>query len=290
MTNIDHILDQIDTLPALPTTSVKIVSIIGNPNASVGEIVEAIKYDQALTGEVLRLCNSAYFGLSRQITSLNDAMVCLGTLKLLQLVMAVHTNGILNQPQAGYGLEGGMLWRQSVATAIAAAEFAKAARYPNVNLAFTAGLLQGIGKLVLSSYVAKSANEILRLVDEEHKSFDDAEKAVLGSTHSEIGALVAERWKLPEVIVRSIRHQHDPSALSPPDTLVDIVHLALCTVLLMGISLGTDGLCYRADESVMARHGLTHADLEVVGMNMCTELQRLAALQESPSVAVGASS
>ena len=73
----------------------------GRPS-SVNDIVEVIKYDEALTGQVLRLCNSAYFGRSRQLSSLNDAMCCLSTAKVIQLVMAVHTRSTLSREQVGY--------------------------------------------------------------------------------------------------------------------------------------------------------------------------------------------
>jgi putative nucleotidyltransferase with HDIG domain len=276
--DLDQILDGIGMLPPLPATSVRLLNVIGDPGASMTDIVEVIKYDQALTSDVLRLCNSAYFGLSRRITSLNEAMVCLGTLKLLQLVMTVHANVMLSGPQAGYDLGPGMLWRQSVATALAAAEIGKRVGYANTNLAFTAGLLHGIGKIVISRFVDEHSSEIIRLVDEDALAFNDAERKVLGMDHTEVGALAAERWKLPEPIVRCIRYQLEPSALDPPDKLVDIVYLANCTTMLMGVALGSDGLSYRADEAVAERNGLSEPDFEAVGIVMCAELQKLAAL------------
>lgn len=289
MIELNGLLDRIDALPPLPATSIRLVNVIGDPSASVTDIVEVIKYDQALTSEVLRLCNSAYFGLSRQIASLNDAMVCLGTLKLLQLVMSVHANAMLNTPQIGYGLEGGMLWRQSVATALAAADFAKRVRYANVNLAFTSGLLHDIGKIVLSRYVAEEFTAILTLVNEHKLAFIEAERQVLGFDHTQVGGMVAERWKLPEPIVRCIKYQYEPQRLDPPDTLVDVIYLGNCVCLLMGIALGTDGLSYRADDAVAARYKLGEADLEAVGMAMYNELERIARFHDETPVTQEAS-
>ena len=87
-----EIADRVGALPPLPDTAVKLVTVLNDPQSTVEQLVEVIKYDQAVTTDVLRLCNSAYFGLSRRITSLNEAMVCLGNVKVMQLVMAVHTN------------------------------------------------------------------------------------------------------------------------------------------------------------------------------------------------------
>ncbi|HRX83785.1 MAG TPA: HDOD domain-containing protein [Phycisphaerae bacterium] len=289
MIELSVLLDRIDALPPLPATSVRLINVIGDPSASVTDIVEVIKYDQALTSEVLRLCNSAYFGLSRQIASLNDAMVCLGTLKLLQLVMSVHANAMLTLPQEGYGLEAGMLWRQSVATALAAADFAKRVRYQNVNLAFTAGLLHDIGKIVLSRHVAEEFTAILAQVNEKKCTFVEAEREVLGFDHTQVGGLVAERWKLPEAIVRCIKYQYEPQRLNPPDALVDVVYLGNCVCLMMGIALGTDGLTYRADDAVAARYKLAEPDLEAVGMSMFSELERIAYFRDETPAAQEAS-
>ncbi len=275
MKDINEILEQVQALPPLPDTAIKLMSVVNEPSSTVDEIVEAIRYDQAVTTDVLKLCNSAYFGLSRQVTSLNDAMMYLGTVKVLQLVMGVHTNALLAKEQVGYGLEPGVLWKHSVAVALASAEFAQRLKLPNVGLPYTAGLLHDIGKVILNEYVAEEFTEIVRRVTEDKLSFIEAEEQVLGFSHEQVGALLAEQWKLPDAIVRCIRHHHDPSALDSPDPLVDVVYLANCVCLLLGLGLGEDGLFYRADEEVMRRHGVTESDLEAVGLETMTDPKRV---------------
>jgi putative nucleotidyltransferase with HDIG domain len=270
---MDDILDSVGSLPPLPDTAFRLMNVLNNPRSTLDDIVEVIRYDQSVTSEVLRLCNSAYFGLSRQVTSLNEAMLRLGTVKVLQMVMSVHTNALLGQEQEGYGLEPGVLWRHSVAVALASSIVAQRVDLPNANLVFTAGLLHDIGKVVLNQYVASEFAEIVRLVADERLSFSEAEERVLGFSHEQIGGMVSEQWKLPEPIVRCIRYHHEPGALEPPDPLVDTVYLANTICLLLGIGLGTDGLCHRADEAVMERHSLCEQDLELVGVQLMTELK-----------------
>ncbi len=224
---------------------------------------------------MLRMCNSAYFGLSREVHSLNDAVRYLGTMKVLQLLMAVHGNVLLAKGQAGYGLEPGILWKHSVAVALAASVLGQRISPSDVGLVFTAGLLHDIGKVVLNEYVGKEFSEIARIVSEQKTSFVEAEKQVLGFSHEEIGEKVAERWKLPDPLVRCIRYHHDPSMLKPADPLVDTVYLADCVCLLLGIGLGTDELHYRADPTVMERYDLHESDLEITGASMMSELKRV---------------
>lgn len=275
MTHAEDILARVGQIPPLPGTVVKLVNVLNDPDSTVNDIVETVKYDQAVTSQMLRLCNSAFFGLSREVHSLNDAMRYLGTVKVLQMVMAVHSNALLAREQAGYGLEPGVLWRHSVAVALAASAFAERINLKNVSLAFTAGLLHDIGKVVLNQYVADAFTEIVQRVTTNRISFSEAEQQVLGFSHEEIGAMVAEKWQLPESIIHCIRYSHEPDRLSPPDGLVDTVYLADCICMLLGVGLGTDGLCYRAEESVMKRHGLNEIDLEIIGAQMMTELKRV---------------
>jgi putative nucleotidyltransferase with HDIG domain len=272
---VRDILSRVGKLPPLPGTAVKLMMVLNDPRSTVEQIVEVIRYDQAVTAEVLRLCNSPFFGQSRGITSLNEAMLCLGTVKVLQLVMSVHTNSLLAREQSGYGLSPGVLWRHSVAVALGCSVLAQKIRLPNVNLLFTAGLLHDIGKVVLNEYVADEFTEIVRLVREERLSFVEAEQRILGYSHQEIGARIGEMSKLPEPIVQCIRYHHDPDELEVADPLVDTVYLANCICLLLGIGLGEDGLFYRADEAVMQRHNLKEGDLEEVGAQILVDLKRV---------------
>jgi len=272
---VEDLVDRVRQLPPLPGTVVKLISVINDPRSTIDDIVEAIKYDQAVTGEVLRICNSAHFGLVRRVTSLDEATLCLGAMKVLQMVMAVHTNGMLSQAQTGYGLEPGMLWKHGVAVALASSAIAQRTRLPSASLAFTGGLLHDIGKVILNTFVGEAFAEIVGRVTEENLSFVEAERAVLGVSHEEIGGRVAEKWDLPEPIIRCIRHHHEPGELDPPDPLVDTVHLANCICVLFGVGLGDDGLSARADAVAMERHGLHESDLEIVGAQTLMELKRV---------------
>ena len=278
MNNVKDIIETVGSIQPLPDTALKLMNIMSNPKSTLEEIVGTIKYDQAVTSEVLKLCNSAFFGLSRTVTSLEDALKYLGTAKVLQMVMSVHTNNMLAREQHGYGLDPGILWKHSVAVALASTQFAQKLHLADTNLAFTAGLLHDIGKVILNEHVAEEFVEIVRLVTDDQMAFVEAEHRVLGFSHEEVGAMMAEKWKLPESLVRCIRYHHSPSDLEPTDSLVDAIYLANCVCLLFGIGLGADGLCYRADPAVLERHGLHEGDLEMIGAQTVVDLQRVQAM------------
>ena len=210
VTYADEILASVGDVSPLPGTVARLVEVINNPRSTPKDIVEVIRYDQAVTSQMLRLCNSAYFGLQREVQSLDDAVRLLGTMKVLHLLMAVHGKALLADRHSGYGMEPGVLWKHSVAVALAASILGGRVSPDNVGSAFTAGLLHDIGKVVLNEYVGQEFARIARMVTEEHISFAEAENQVLGVSHEEIGEKVAQKWKLPEALVRCIRHHHRP--------------------------------------------------------------------------------
>lgn len=270
---LDEIVEKIDALPPLRDTAMRLISVISDPSSTIGQIVETIRYDQMVTSQVLRLCNSAYFGLARQISSVDDAIRYLGTTKVLQLVMAAHTQGLLGREQAGYGLPPGGLWLHSVGVALSGQIFAQRFGVGQVGLVFTAGLLHDVGKVVLNEYVAEEYGKIAEMVSAGGVSFLDAEREVLGFTHPEIGQRVADLWNLPEAMGKAIRYHHEPEAVEEVDPLLDAVHLADSVCRLVGIGSGYDGLLYRASPEVMARHQVAESDLETVGADTVLELK-----------------
>ena len=285
MIGAEDILARVEDIPPLPGTVIRLMNVLNDPASTVNDIVEIVKYDQAVTTQMLRLCNSAYFGLSHQVNSLNDAMRYLGTTKVMQLLMAVHANSLLSKAQPGYGLDPGILWKHSVAVALASTTFAQRVNLANANLAFTAGLLHDIGKVVLNEHVGQEFTEIVRLCAEQKLAFSEAETQVLVFSHAEVGGLLAEAWSLPEPIIRAIRHHLNPSELDPPDPLVDIVCLSDCLCMILGIGLGSDGLRYRADSSILERYNLNETDLELVGAEVMIELKDVEMLFADASLA-----
>ena len=155
MTEVAEILKKIPKLKPLPDTAMKIIKAVNDPTASVGDIVETIKYDQVLTAKVLRICNSAYMGLDREITSLKEALMFMGTKRLTQIILLAVPDSPLMDKVEGYGLAQGDLWIHSAGAAIAAQNLGTIVKYPDPNLLFTAGLLHDIGKCLLQEYVGQ---------------------------------------------------------------------------------------------------------------------------------------
>ena len=278
---LDELVQRAESLPKLPDTTFRLVHVLADPDASIQQIVDIIRFDQTVTTQLLRLCNSAHFGLSRTIASVDDAVRYIGTAELMRLVMAAHTQTLLGPEQAGYGLPPGSLWHHSVGVALGCQVVAEKLAMREQGVLFTVGLLHDIGKIVLNEHVTSEYAEIVRRVNEDSVSFLEAERDVLGVTHPEVGELVAKKWGLPDPIPCCIRYHHEPSALATPDPLVDAVHLSDAACLVFGIGGGDDSQLYRVDETVLERSGLKVSDVENIGASVVHELKSVQALFET---------
>lgn len=262
MITLKELTRRINDIPPLPDIVVKLLSASRDPNVSMRDMVELIKLDPALTTKVLRLCNSSYYGLPRKINSLREALVYIGTDTLVNFILAGCLASFYQQAQDGYGLATGELWRHSVGCAIASQRLTPENEEDAVRAeAFTAGLLHDVGKIILNTYVRDKFAEIIGLVQKRRVPFEEAEREILGFSHTDAGAAMAKEWNLPEALVEAIAYHQDPTKSKNYSRLVAQVHLGNVLCISFGIGLGSDGLAYTFHPSAMAAVGLEVNDL-----------------------------
>jgi putative nucleotidyltransferase with HDIG domain len=260
--DLDLLLKQIDRLKPFSQIEHKVLQIVGNEDSSMKELVEVIQYDPSTTANLLRMCNSSYFALSRKITSVQQAVTYLGTDKVAWMVMTGSSSQMLGKAQPGYDLSDGELWRYSVASALIAQDIAEKCRFNNSAFVFTSALLKDLGKIILNDYVKDAAQEIMSGVRERGLTFLEAEKEVLGVDHAEIGARIGEKWGFSPLMVQVIRNHHIPKISSSDDLSLPIVYLSDSICMMMGIGGGLDGLAYRYHQDVVDRLHFSDMDLQ----------------------------
>ena len=263
MTSLDGIIEQIDLLAPIPAIASQIMTKSDDPDSSLAEIADLIANDPALTANLLKICNSAYFSLPRKVESVKDAVAWVGLDQIVELVLTNSVSVSFNKGLEGYGLGEGELWRHAVTSAHIAKSLAQ--RYgasQNKHLIFTAALLKDIGKLILGRFVAFSFEKINIMVHSQGYSFNDAEKKIIGMNHEELGAMVGQKWSFSEKLIYMIRHHHltNQSARQDPETT--LIYLADIICMMMGICTGTDGLSYRFYGDVLKRINLSEKDLQ----------------------------
>jgi putative nucleotidyltransferase with HDIG domain len=256
-----RILKSIQALPSFPATIQKVMALAGDPDSSLTELTAVIRLDPAITANILRICNSAYFGLRRPVDNVSDAIMHMGKKNVMRAVMAAGLSRYFRTAK-GYDVKGGDLWEHAVAVALMSQICASRISGSDDPILFTAGVLHDIGKMVMGEFVEEAWQKIRELTEKQKYSFLEAEEEVIGVNHAVLGGEIALIWKFPEEIIRAIAYHHRPDLLADGDIVPWIVYLSNQVCHVMGIGVGTDALAYRAVGDVAGRFQLKQRDLE----------------------------
>ena len=250
MQEIDNYIAKVSNLPPAPKVVPELMRLLNQADVESSKIVKLISYDPSLTANVLRVCNSAFFGAAKATSDIQEAITRLGFMKVYQLVVAATGSKMLSPSQLGYGLEHGDLWKHSVAAAVAAQRIAISLG-EDANVAFTATLLHDIGKIVLSQSLDGSYSKLVKETESNQQSLLEAEKKVLGVHHAEVGGQLLSRWKFPPNVVSAVWYHHNPKAAGPYQKLASIVYLGNMVSYFMGYGYGHVAFALRGRAEVL---------------------------------------
>lgn len=207
---IKKIAESVISLPTLPIVISKMIELVDSPRTSAAALARLISADQSLTAKVLKLANSAYYGFPREISTVNMAIVVLGFNAVREMGLSISVFDVFKRTASSSYFDVSRFWEHSVGCGVASRMLARSFRQALAGEAFVAGLLHDVGKVILKQYFDDDFASIIRAQQEAGVSLDDAEAAVIGITHARVGAWLAEKWNLPEIICESIARHHDP--------------------------------------------------------------------------------
>ncbi|MFO1010076.1 MAG: HDOD domain-containing protein [Planctomycetota bacterium] len=220
-----ELLTRIRNLEPMPQVALRVLELSQRKDVVPRELIAVIQTEPALTAKILRLTNSAYYGFKRQIASLDEAGNLLGTATLVNLVLTGCGARYFHECPTRDSGRRAARWKRAVSYALATNLLAKVTQTGDPGRAYTAGLLQDLGELVIDSlpaeYAAVYADELAHGTPRL-----DAEQRVFGLSHAEIGARLATRWNFPDVLVDTIRHHHAPERATIDPHLASLVNLA----------------------------------------------------------------
>lgn len=223
--DLETLLETLGDLPSSPAIVSAVIGMASDLNTNLTELGKVLSSDQGLTAKVLRLSNSSFYGRSKQIGTVDEAIMTLGYYTLRSLVVASSSHAIFKQKDATRFLP--VLWDHSLAAAVAARLLGRQTRHPQTEEAFIGGLLHDVGKLVLT----QKRPEAYAAVRE--KATADGqwclhEKETFGLTHVDVGVAVLELWNLPRVLVEAValHHQELKNSGDRPATLAQLIALS----------------------------------------------------------------
>ncbi|ROR32714.1 HDOD domain-containing protein [Inmirania thermothiophila] len=247
---LEELEQGVQRLPSLSLVVQEVLRLLDRDDADFAAIEHKLSQDQALAARVLRVANSPFYGMPREITSIHEATVLLGTHTIRNVVTTAGIIGLF-PPEAGGALDRVGLWQHAIGVGVASQVLGRRVGLER-ETAFTAGLLHDIGKLVLDTLFEPLYRRVVRRCAEADLPFIEAEREVLGIDHAEVGRRVAEHWRLPPVIVAAVAGHHAPG--DAPEAAV--VHVA--DAMTRALEIGNGG-CDRVpapDEAAWRRLGL----------------------------------
>ena len=202
------LLAAIDALPPLPAVAIRVMEVAQNPRSSASDLALVVSSDPGLSGRLLRVVNSATYRRSREITSVQEALVTLGFVQARNMAISGAIAGAYAPDALNALFRIEIFWRHSIAVAFKAAEFAGKSRRLDVPSAFTAGILHNMGRLAMYYSDAAGLDQAIAVAMGRGVPLESLESELLNTEHSEVGGLLARHWKLPADIQDAIARHH----------------------------------------------------------------------------------
>jgi HD-like signal output (HDOD) protein len=225
-------------LPSLPHVATKVMKLVGEPDTSAKELQEAIITDQGMTAQILKIANSAMFGLRREVRTLTHAIMLLGFGTIRSIVMASATKGLFKSRRTT-GLKEKLIWEKSIGAALIARGIAEQFNDIDKEEAFIGGLMHNIGKTIFNNKFSDDYNQVMAQAYNEGCEIEIFERKQFGFDHAELGYCMLQQWNLSESLCLSVRHYLDP--LDSPEksqkpTAVISLAVKFCADLGLGVS------------------------------------------------------
>ncbi len=236
-----QIMQKIEEVPSLPTIIYKVMELVNSDKSSAPDFEKVIAQDQALTARMLRMANSAYYSLSRKISTISEAVVYLGHNTIRSLVLGASTSSLFKRSLPAYGYKREGLWLHSNIVATLSRRLAIEINLTReeVENCYVSGLLHDIGKLILGPFASQFTEKFVERL-ENGEELSEVENSLLGFSHGEIGRILLDKWKLPRNLIESVQLHHTPeeSSYVPRETLC--VSLADTISNLFGFALNQE--------------------------------------------------
>ena len=243
------LVERIQELTPIRTSAIRLLTLLGDERVTMADLILLVSQDVALSANLLRIANSAYYRGNEPVSSLHKAVVRLGTQGVYRAALGLSLRGSLPEQIPGYGISVEAFTQHSVACAVLAESLARDLGMPDRDSIFTAGLLHDIGKLVVGQFLAEQRVQVDTCLSGEATSLEEIERTVLALDHCAVGEQIAQAWGLPSVVGLATRWHHEPSAAPTAEArrIGSLIHCADGLAHRMGFGTGLGGLLRRHD-------------------------------------------
>ena len=259
----ETLIKDLKNLVALPQAYVQISQMINSPTCSAIDIGKIIAQDTDLSARLLRIVNSAFYGIPVPIETISRAVTIVGTSDLHDLALATSASRIFKDIP-GELMDMGEFWGMSVYTGIVASTLAEKCNILHSERLFVQGMLHDIGRLPIYLRLPKQARDILLITQGSYDNLSAAEQDVLGFTHAEVGSLLTRSWNLPESIQTITRYHHQPELAPTYEIETSIIHISSILAECETLDENIDEILDRVAPYAWKTTGLTPQNVESI--------------------------
>lgn len=253
---VDLLMNSVRQLPSIPKSLRQVLDTLNKDNPSISDVIDPISRDPAMSVKVLRLSNSAYYGLPKQVASIEEAAILIGLDAIRTLIFASGLMGTFGQIA---GLDMKRLWRISLLSGWLAQRIcAQNTGLGKPEFAYTSALMHGLGEIAIHSVLEtrKTESSVLSRLSKSPREIAEAEINAFGFHHGEVSAEVMKQWNLPQEIVDALRVYPYPERATAT-TLSRVVYVAVVLANLLEDGGECTKVTYVLSEDLLARVGLS---------------------------------
>lgn len=265
---IDLVRSRKTQLPTLPVIVEKILRLAGDDRTSATDLAEFISKDQAIANKILKLSNSAYYGLMKEVETISRAITIIGFNEVVGLTIGMSVFSTFRKEDLQGLIDMRDLWLHSIGCALAAKEIAKKAGCNEPEQVFLNGLLHDMGKVILAVYFPEDYRPVLEDSKTSKIPLHRKEKEWLGVDHAKLSGLLMENWHFPDAILMPCRFHHDP-VQCPKNNRQNAVIVELANFMCKSAGIGNSGnLAISKPEGFSRTLGISVKDADAIGENL----------------------
>lgn len=273
---IADLVDGLNTLPSLPSVVAELLETMGRDDVNIDRLARGVGKDQALAARTLRVANSPFYGMQGRIDTIGEAITVLGFVNVRSLVMTSGISAAL-PTQGAANFDPVVFWRHALGVAACARALAALARQAPEK-AFLAGLLHDIGRLVLVSRQPAAWAEVTAWRRREDCPTLEAERAVLGFDHAEVGRGLCRHWRIPEPITSAVAGHHAVDHCAGPASMADVIHVSDAVAHALDLAGDPSALVPPPETDSWRRLGIDAARLDAVLANVVGQFEGMVTL------------
>ncbi len=268
-------LARIGDIATLPEITTRIISVVDDPKSTARDLHNIIKNDPALATKILKVVNSAFYGLPGQVSDLDRAIVLLGLSAVKNIAISASISRLFTTAKLSDKFTARDVWRHSVAVGVATRQFCGLiGKRAFSEEAFLAGLIHDLGLLVERQAFPDQLAEVIRAASKSERPFCELEREIVGADHQALGAALAAKWKFPRPLQVVLGYHHNVTNLSEDHRLLPtIVYAAdvLCCHERIGFHLTAEN--QPLDDVLLESVGLTESDVETVRADLLEQIE-----------------